>query len=174
MSEGIWTACVGTPFGADAADEALNLDAPDAGKLIAEFVEKRPSIRPDGTEVATGKTVLPVKEGKALTLFYVEPMPRASHVYVMSAQAADVKLSRAFAHTCFRYQPPGADEKACVPSKDGGVREAPPDWMDTIFDTFGSSVINEIGNVALVRAVLGPKVHKRGGFSLPPGLIPAR
>lgn len=165
-----WTCCVGSALGAETCDEALDLSREGASKLLAEFADKRPNIKADGTDDA-GNVVLPVKPGKALTLFCVEPLSRAALAFAMTATTAETRYARAFSLSCWRYQAPDEPEKSCTPTRSDEFRQAPDEWIGQVFDALGQHVINEIGKVAVDRAHLGPKASKRGGFSLPSGLM---
>lgn len=144
-------------------DEALNVDAPDAARLIQAHLKAR--------DEATA-AALPVKEGMKLTRFFIERLSRKALNYVLSSEDAAVRVQRAVAAGCHRYSGSKGERVATVTRCSSGYLESDEAWLDELFDLVGQIGIMEIGAAIIDLSTAG--AAQLVPFGLPPGLKLAR
>lgn len=150
-----------SPYGVNPpiCDPALNVDAPNASKLLSEHLKRR-----DEASAAA----LPVVDGKKLTRFIIERLSRKALTWVNATADADLRTQRAVVCGCHRYTDADGEHVATTQKSASGWIESDEAWLDGLYDSFGQSGIDEIGNAIIDWSRAG--VAELTPFALPPGL----
>lgn len=150
-------------IGRPANDPALNLDDPNAPKLLSAYERSRSE---------ADRLALPLLPGQKPALFTLKPLSAAGVRFVKESPVDEVRAQRAVLVACHEFKDErGIDHKAADHGRlvevDKRFVVASDEWLDHLLETFGNAAIAELAAVVLQRAEAGPRATTP--FRLPRG-----
>jgi len=139
-------------------DPALDLDAPEAGRLLSAYERSRSE---------ADLAALPVRPGETLTRYALAPLSTAAYVVVRDVVGEAARDLFVVSVCCHSYTD-GHGQHTARTQRSGRVTIAEDEWLDELAASGGCQLFRELASVALRRAEVRPSALDP--FALPRGL----